>query len=277
MLLVYILFLGFLDPSSAFHVANVQHSATSLSTTAFPEGGTTTLDLGSSVGSNTELWLDLRGTRIFPSTAIQRLEEDLGLSDIVDRIVLWDDGNDNNKDTNFGNFVFVDANNGDLSSRPSGKVTGRLMSLAAHGYTDPMVAIETNAKGGWVLLDSKDVSDNDVRMSGLESLVGLLVACSASGSAGVVVLGEPKKDSTMESSFENGGIALTCATKADVFHAAATLQALQSSSTTTSSGILVANSSSEVSDTLRLQSAAVLPFDDLLWATAAIVFRGDER
>jgi hypothetical protein len=270
-MLICILVLGFLDPSFAFQVANVQHPRSSL--TAVPSGAA--LDLGPAVGSNTELWLDLRGTRLFPSTALQRLEEDLGLSDIVDRIVLWDDGNDNNKDSNFGSFVFVDAS-GDLSSRPPGKVTGRLLSLAENGFTDPLAAMETNAKGGWVLVDSKHISDNDVRMSGVNSLVELLVAGSAGGSAGVLVLGEPKKDSPLEA-FENGGIAWTCATKADVFHAAATLQALQSSSTTTSSGILVASAASEVSDVLRLQSAVVLPFDELLWATAAIVFRGDER
>lgn len=260
-----LLVLSPLDLSSGFPIATLSLSSTGLTSIASSNSEPAT-------GSNTELWLDLRGTRLFPSTALQRIEQELGRPAIVDRVVLWDDGNANNQDSDTNNFVFVGAD-GNLSSKPPG-FSGQRLSLAECGLTDPVAAMETNSKGGWILVDSKHISDNDVRISGINTLVELLVAGSAGGSAGVLLLGEPKKEPSSIS--ETGGIAWTCPTKADVFHAATILQSLQSSSTTTASGILVPRSSSETNDNLRLHSAVVLPFDELLWATALAVFRGDE-
>jgi len=223
-------------------------------------------------GSNVELWLDLRGTRIFPSTALDRLEEDFGISSIVDRVILWDDGNDNNRGAE-ENKIFLDGSNGDLSSRSPG-FSGKLISLAEGEFTDPMPALETISQGGWVLIDTMSISDGQARVSAVTCLVELLlVAGSAGGSTGAFVLGEKKDES--DSLFEMGGIAWTCPTRADVFHAAATLQSLLSSSTTTQSGILVANSLSEASDSIRLRSAIVLPFDGP-WEAALLVFRSKE-
>ena len=261
-----LLVLSPLNIASGFCMVTKSISSTGLSSVASSKSEPAT-------GSNTELWLDLRGTRLFPSTALQRLEQELGRPAIVDRVVLWDDGNANNHDKDTDKFVFVSAN-GILSSQPPG-LSGQRLSLAECGLTDPMAAMETNSKGGWILVDSKHISDNDARISGINTLVELLVAGSAGGSAGVVLLGEPKKEPS--SILETGGIAWTCPTKADVFHAATTLQSLQSSSTTTASGILVPSTSLETNDNLRLHSAVVLPFDELLWATAVAVFRGDEE
>lgn len=205
--------------------------------------------------STTELWLDLRKTRLTPTFAVERLEQDLEQVGIVDRIIVGQD---------------------DILSRDGGgqgqhqeQVDSLQVDLPANGFLpDPLSAIDTVSRGGWVLIDSDARQDDLERQEGVQSLLQLLLLAGGSSSS---LSGDDDDDDGSD----GGGVAWTCWTKSDILHAGTAIASLESVEST-SSGILLSSSDSATSSS-AVQCALMLPFDEVVWKTATLLFRPEEE
>jgi hypothetical protein len=154
---------------------------------------------------------------------------------------------------------------------------GMVVALDGYSFVDPIPALETASSGGWVLMDLKGGADKAKEChEALSNLIDLISGGLSLGgnsfSLGVDTSGDVTQDSPYTS--EQGGIAVACQTKADLMHAANSLQSINLGAlTTTESGILLKSdpTDSSASSTESLQTALVLPFDTPLWKAAMLV------
>jgi hypothetical protein len=230
-----------------------------------------------------ELWLDLRGTAITPRTALSRLHSPFPIAVVIvseleasRALQFWKQGDPD--------IMFVEGVSGLLCDAKDASIRyGTVITVAGSSFIDPTPALDTTAKGGWVLVDTKDNSDNiQERHEAISSLVDFLIGGASLGS-GFLTLGPEQVTpqggaDRFECNNENGGIAIACQTKADVVQAANALKFIDIGSlVTTESGILLRTGPTAPTDSvsscnLSLESALVLPFDMPLWETAILVF-----
>lgn len=232
-----------------------------------------------------ELWLDLRGTAITPRTALSRLDSPFPVTGVIvskedasRAVQFWEQGDPD--------IMYADDITGLLCDAKDASVRyGTIITVGGSSFIDPTPALDATTKGGWVLVDSEDSSDNiKVRHGAISNLVDFLIGGASLGS-GSLSLGSnislPEDDAEkieFECKHDKGGIAISCRTRADVVQAANALKSIDIGSlVTTESGILLRTSpavptESSSSSNVSLQSALVLPFDTPLWETAILVF-----
>lgn len=231
--------------------------------------------------SPVELWLDLRGTAITPRMALSKLEED-SIIPFSKVIVSIQDAERSAQESNDFEILVVDENDSSLCDAKDPSIRyGTVVTIDGDSFVDPMPALETTTRGGWVLvMDAERGSDKTTeRHEAISSLVDFI---SGGMSLDSFSLGEDDSsgDDEQGSPFNNekGGIAITCKTKADLVQAANTVHSVSSGTlTTTESGILIKSNPVEgaTSGSKPLQSALVLPFDLTLWKQAASIVMTD--
>jgi hypothetical protein len=249
----------------------------------------------------TELWLDLRGTAIYPSAAISYLMEQLiddeydpslpeGASNPIDRVLLSNQmfqrllntpdnplvGTEIMYLPDDGDGLVVSSHEG-MSSFPCGKIY-EMPKDSGMVLADPMSAIETISQGNWaVLVDEESGIDSDSEVNRVDSIASFLsLAVAATG--GPILLdgnsGLLLKSSEYEETTEIGGVAVRCSNKAMVIQLASVVQEIQagSSMASTESGILIQSTSDSDSSSPSLQTALLLPFDVVMWKTALLIY-----
>jgi predicted RecA/RadA family phage recombinase len=184
-----------------------------------------------------QLWLDLRNTQLAPTMAVERLERDLEIDNLVDRVVVG-------ADVDSSSHVVVT----DDGVIHSSDVQGRVVQMLESGILqDPLQVIEDVSKGKWIIIEfSKEQQHQAV-----ESLLQLVTGAVATSSSHIV-----------------GGIAWPCQTAGQVLQAGFILQSLGSVQSTLS-GILLSSKNKD----FKLQCAWLLPFDEKLWKTAVLVLQ----
>jgi hypothetical protein len=251
----------------------------------------------------TELWLDLRGTAIYPSAAISYLMEQLtddeydpyslaeGAPNPIDRVLLSDqmfqrllnapdhpmEGTEIMYLPDDSGGLVVSSHEG-MSSFPCGKLF-EMPRDSDMVLADPMAAIETIAKGNWVVLvDGKSGIDSDSEVNRVDSIASFLhLAVAAAGGPSLVdgSSGLLLKSSEYEDTTELGGVAVSCSNKAMIIQLASVVQDMKagSSMASTESGILIQGTNSDSpSSSPSLQTALLLPFDVVMWKTALLIY-----
>mmetsp|Transcript_2745 Transcript_2745/g.3757 ORF Transcript_2745/g.3757 Transcript_2745/m.3757 type:complete len:182 (+) Transcript_2745:3-548(+) len=157
---------------------------------------------------------------------------------------------------------------------------------------DPIFAMDTVLSGQWVLVDASNVKDENDRCQAISSLVefiGGVALTSFSPFSPMLLKQDDDETTTMTVPQENGGVALVCNTKSDLFQAGVSitshLQSAANKMEMTDSGILLPQSSAakeedyDIIDSspsiAGIKSAIVIPFDTLLWKNAMVVFNDD--
>ena len=228
-----------------------------------------------------ELWLDLRGTAITPRMALSKLDEDsflpaskvlVSIQDAQRAVQFSEVGDPDMLVVDESDDSFYDAKIPSIHY-------GIVVTLDGDSFVDPIPALETTTKGGWVLIDS--VGGDEAYMKARHEAVSNLIDFISGGlslGGDSFSLATATENVVVEGSTYNsevGGIAVVCRTKADLIEAANALQSIGSGSlTTTESGILLKvepSDSSSASAKESLRSAFVLPFDMSLWKAAMLV------
>uniref|UniRef100_A0A7S4JRR4 Uncharacterized protein n=1 Tax=Odontella aurita TaxID=265563 RepID=A0A7S4JRR4_9STRA len=251
-----------------------------------------------------ELWLDLRGTAILPVAALSHLSDDLWGdfealkargNRFVDRVLVSEANaqealqhmDNRNQGTDVADVVFVrDEDDVVIDARDRSNIVGRLVSLKNNEMVDPIPAMDCMSLGGWTLVDSSDIKDDEKKQEAVDGLVEFLSA-SATPGVGLMVGSEARavqgygrnKDDEKEAC---GGIVLCCHSKRDLLNSGALFQSSQAGSyTETDSGILVQTENAAdvaddniVADAPAFKSAVAIPFDVNMWKTASFVFGG---
>ena len=291
-------------PTGAFtgHESNLLASPISRHQTSTPRPIT---HLHSSIDSTTEnggdvqveIWLDLRDTAILPQAALEHMDESQWIADddttsssMIDRVLI--SGSDvaqvvkqmTRDEENIPETLYVDNQDQTIRSvEDASHVLGGVVSLNDDEFTDPLPALDIMSNGGWVVIDSEEIADEDKRDQAVGGMVDFLAAgASSSASSSSLLLGVDKSDAQGDkdkgdAAGNKGGIALSCTNKNDVLRAGSYSQSVASSGslTTTDGGILI-QSSADVASSLRI--AVAIPFDAMLWKAAAVVFqRGDDE
>lgn len=243
-----------------------------------------------------EIWLDLRDTAILPQAALEHMnenqwvaDEDATSSSMIDRILI--SGSDvaqvvkqmTRDEENIPETLYVDNQDQTIRSvEDASHIMGAVVALNDDEFTDPLPALDIMSNGGWVVIDSEEIADEDKRDQAVGGMVDFLAAgASSSASSSSLLLGVDKSDQgdkdKGDAAGNKGGIALSCTNKNDVLRAGSYSQSVASSGslTTTDGGILI-QSSADVTSSLRI--AVAIPFDAMLWKAAAVVFqRGDDE
>jgi hypothetical protein len=253
----------------------------------------------------TELWLDLRGTKLSPTEAKDRLERDLGFTDIVDRIFI-----DATLPSSTGSSVsetssiIVQQSYDQTNGRPTlVGLDGIVVTLPASGIlVDPMPALdaildtttttlytkntnnEMTTLTKWIVLES-DPGEPLPRQEGIASLVPLLAGAAAAGGGGggggdALFMGEDAPTTITTTSRRGCGVAWACQTKSDLLHAGMVVQSLERVESTRG-GILLSSplssltaaQSGDEKSRMQLHCALLLPFDLVVWQTALKFFR----
>ena len=244
-----------------------------------------------------EIWLDLRDTAILPQAALEHMNENQWVTDddttsssMIDRVLI--SGSDvaqvvkqmTRNEENTPEIIYVDNQDQTIRSvEDASHIMGGVVSLNDDEFTDPLPALDIMSNGGWVVIDSEEIADEDKRDQAVGGMVDFLAAgASSSASSSSLLLGVDKSDAQGDkdkgdAAGNKGGIALSCTNKNDVLRAGSYSQSVASSGslTTTDGGILI-QSSADVTSSLRI--AVAIPFDAMLWKAAAVVFqRGDDE
>ncbi|KAI2497653.1 hypothetical protein MHU86_16840 [Fragilaria crotonensis] len=251
----------------------------------------------------TELWLDLRGTKLSPTEAKDRLERDLGCTDFVDRIFIDATLSYTTDISKTGTTsMIVQQSYDQTNGRPIlVGLDGIIVRLPASGIlVDPMPALNaildttttttmynnntnnaTTLLTKWIVLESEP-GEPLPRQEGIASLVPLLAGAAATvgGGGDALLMGEDATTST--STTRRGcGVAWSCQTRSDLLHAGMVVQSLERVESTRG-GILLssplsfltaAGSDDGKDSSTQLQCALLLPFDQVLWQTALKFFR----
>ena len=245
-----------------------------------------------------EIWLDLRDTAILPQAALEHMNENQWITDddttsssMIDRVLI--SGSDvaqvvkqmTRDGEAMPETLYVDNQDKTIRSvEDASHILGGVVSLRDDEFTDPLPALDIMSKGGWVVIDSEEIVDENKREQAIGGLVDFLAAgASSSASSSSLLLGADKSDQggDTEEGVEagnKGGIALSCTNKSDVLRAGSYSQSAASSGslTTTDGGILIQSSADDVASSLKI--AVAVPFDAMLWKAAAVVFqRGDDE
>jgi len=241
-----------------------------------------------------ELWLDLRDTAILPHAALEHMEENQWVGALfsmssdsmkprVDRVLI--SGSDvaqvvkqmSRNDDRMPEILYVDNQDIIRSVQDPTQILGGVVSLADDEFTDPLPALDILSGGGWVVIDSECILDEDKRDQSVGGLVDFLSAgASSSASSSSLLLGADKGDKEDVESPESGnkgGIALSCANKYDVLRAG-TYQSIISSDSlsTTDGGVLIQTRTDDTDDVATLSVAVAVPFDAILWKACALIF-----
>ena len=254
--------------------------------------------------SPAELWLDLRDTAILPRAALEHMDENQWVDDggallstssdassmkpRVDRVLI--SGSDvaqlvkqmSRNDDSMAEILYVDNQDIIRSVQDPTKILGGVVSLTDDEFTDPLPALDILSGGGWVVIDSKRIIDEDRRDQSVGGLVNFLSAgASSSASSSSLLLGADKgdkEDVESQESGSKGGIALSCANKHDVLQAGAYQSIISSDSLSTTDGGVLIQTRTDDSDVVATISVAVaVPFDAILWKACAVVFGGDDE
>ena len=246
-----------------------------------------------------EIWLDLRDTAILPQAALEHMNENQWITDddttsssMIDRVLI--SGSDvaqvvkqmsREDGETVPEIIYVDNQDKTIRSvEDASHILGGVVSLRDDEFTDPLPALDIMSKGGWVVIDSEEIVDENKREQAIGGLVDFLAAgASSSASSSSLLLGADKSDQggDTEEGVEagnKGGIALSCTNKSDVLRAGSYSQSAASSGslTTTDGGILIQSSADDVASSLKI--AVAVPFDAMLWKAAAVVFQsGDDE
>jgi len=246
-----------------------------------------------------ELWLDLRDTAILPHAALEHMEENQWVGALfsmssdsmkprVDRVLI--SGSDvaqvvkqmSRNDDRMPEILYVDNQDIIRSVQDPTQILGGVVSLADDEFTDPLPALDILSGGGWVVIDSECILDEDKRDQSVGGLVDFLSAgASSSASSSSLLLGADKGDKgdkedvhvQSPESGNKGGIALSCANKYDVLRAG-TYQSIISSDSlsTTDGGVLIQTRTDDTDDVATLSVAVAVPFDAILWKACALIF-----
>mmetsp|Transcript_25984 Transcript_25984/g.61119 ORF Transcript_25984/g.61119 Transcript_25984/m.61119 type:complete len:318 (-) Transcript_25984:44-997(-) len=244
----------------------------------------------------TELWLDLRRTAIHPKSAIEQLEEQIGASSFVDRILLSEQVFQNLVDFNdmyltTSQILYQSSETDEIYLSSSQGLSTPFGSLrlapsdAIMPVDDPMQAIEMISNGKWLLLGKEEENTEEQVESFRIDAVGKFLdiastSClvgmwdSSPETSGLVL---PIKDSSSneqkvyDESLDLGGVAVACDTKSALMQLASILQMKLCGSTNsvTESGIIL--QCSEITSS-AVATAVVLPFAIDLWQVASLVF-----
>lgn len=253
---------------------------------------------GTSPPSNSrQLWLDLRGTSLFPLEALgflqQILSEDSNegimetmdtsdprhVQNKIDRILVSEDmflkvSSSKNAQKNQELDLLYTVND-DLIER-TGEMSipiGKILPCHRESTLDPLLALDTVSQSGWVVVDAHaEADDESAVQEQVTSLMQFLPSTSApSFSSGSESLFLPKMSEN--SAAPSGGVALCCPTKTSLIQMATTLQQFRCSdmmTTTTDSGIVLPTGMLDprASGNSRLRTALVVPFEAQLWKVA---------
>jgi hypothetical protein len=194
-----------------------------------------------------ELWLDLRGTSLTPATALSRLEGDLEQEGFVDRILVDEDSAEDEDER-----LIIVGQNGEIQG-----MKGLLVHMPESGIlSDPIPAMTMASSGGWVVVEN-EAGEPSKRQEGVASLLQVMA-----GGTCVLSMGDDDDEGC-----SGGGVAWICETKADILHAGTAIRSLENVESTLG-GILLSSSSSDSA----LQCALMLPFDEVLWEAATLMF-----
>jgi hypothetical protein len=259
-----------------------------------------------------ELWLDLRGTALYPKAAVSYLlkeltdesdpfflpseeAQDLPIqkvlvsNDMFQRIVdspgqymaypdmLYSIPGDFNE-----NIVL--SRNG--QSFPYGTVV-TMRSDSALVVDDPMQTMDFISQGNWVVLvDGEDDLDpyyESARGDSIASFLDIVWAASSSGRSTMLFaqlngdsrgLLLPTTSGTKESDGESkeGGLALSCSTKSMLVQLASNIKSLQAGVKTSTKSGILIQSAASLKPSSFLATALLLPFDLALWKTAMLIY-----
>ena len=205
--------------------------------------------------SNTELWLDLRGSSILPNVAIdyilENLKEDEQADMMVSKVVLslvdYDklQAQINTKATaNYTydfDIVIVDENNKELYKViPSASVKNENEKLNLYGKSfsidgktkvvnDLMGAMSMYIDGNWILLNTKDMDkEMDESNSKKDAVHNFIQLMTSMNHKSPLLLDWKIDDDTTndETDTKVGGIAIECHTNSDLLNTGSTLQSL---------------------------------------------------
>lgn len=247
-----------------------------------------------------ELWLDLRGTAILPGAALSHLEDDLwgdvealtlGRNRIVDRVLVSEANvgkalrHSDTEDPAVDVFFVRHEDGAIIDSGDQENIVGTLACLRDDEMADPIPVMDTVSRGGWALIDSDEVKDDEKKRDAVTGLVELLGAGAAIPA--VSLLGGEGGDEPFDEEGKiarhgtDGGVVLCCRSKEDLLCAGALLQSSRGGSfTATDSGILVQTATSDggseklLANEPPFKGAVAIPFDMNLWKAASFVFGG---
>mmetsp|Transcript_34977 Transcript_34977/g.76510 ORF Transcript_34977/g.76510 Transcript_34977/m.76510 type:complete len:322 (+) Transcript_34977:62-1027(+) len=238
--------------------------------------------------NNVELWLDLRDTAILPIAALELMSENKWQSDdlVIDKVLISENDlarvvkqYNGNSDASEVDILYASENDNTIRNlEDTAEIVGHIITL----QDDPIPALDTLSSGGWIVIDSNDIKDEDKRDQAVMGLVEFLSAgASSSATAESLLLGSGGNASQGDASRNKagagtGGIVLSCSSKTDVLRAGASTQSIVTSDslTTTEGGILI--QAKETASCRRrkqcLQAAVAIPFDATLWKAVSVVF-----
>lgn len=241
-------------------------------------------------GRKEQLWLDLRGTALYPKEALHFLGSQLFEDDetdgdamasvlgLVDAILVDEDGfqrivSKNEREvaelqiyytTESGDLIATDA--AAQQSVPVGRILET--SSKADELLDPLVALEASTNGEWLLLDIdratfEQVGETKVQeqVARLMSFIAAAGSMSPSSASGLLVPTLPPDCRSRDSTC----IGVTCPTMASLVNMNAALMSEAELTTKTDSGILLPTG---MSGNQRSVSARIVPFDILIWKLA---------
>lgn len=247
-------------------------------------------DTGSN--DNVELWLDLRDTAILPSAALEHMKENRWQSEdlTIDRVLISEDNVARVAKQDSGNtgsaeldILFVSEDDCTVRNiKDEAIIVGGIVTLRDCEFVDPIPALDILSKGGWIIIDSNGIDDENKRDQAVMGLVDFLSAgASSSATGGSLLLGTSMCDETETPAMDAvddsiGGIVLSCSSKTDVLRAGASSQSIITSSslTTTEGGILIQARETATTEgsTQSLRAAVAIPFDAMLWKAVSVVF-----
>jgi hypothetical protein len=245
-----------------------------------------------------ELWLDLRGTAIFPKQALGFLqqvlfdcEEDIDkenrgkcdqpILNVVSRVLLSEEVFAKVvalPEYSLIDFLYVSQTHDlmEMCRDTEQSVSiGRMLACSPRTTIDPLAALDTYALGGWLMIHSEedDLRDSTAWIQQqISSLVEFLAGRASSSTASASGLLIPSLNTGFDQTSLNGGVAICCPTKNALVQVDSILAQSRYTSvmtTTTDSVVLLPiTSSAEFGQSSSSQAALVLPFDALLWRTA---------
>mmetsp|Transcript_12013 Transcript_12013/g.15738 ORF Transcript_12013/g.15738 Transcript_12013/m.15738 type:complete len:360 (+) Transcript_12013:1-1080(+) len=261
-----------------------------LETRSFPEDeARESSDEGQADEKTRQLWLDLRGTAIFPSEALAFLQEFVfdedesdnanemirsidDIRDLVDRILVSEEVFAKMVDSGTSGGLLYVTKNGDLAESSAKTlqsfIKGRIFSPKI-GILDPIAALELDPLC-WVVIDN---GDDGIEESGgwTDQVEGFIQFLGSTRFRRAHL-------SVENPAIVSGGLAITCPTQSSLFWAdrcLATENLILAGTSQTDSGILfredVSHStldSTQNKEKTDIATALVLPFDLRLWRAA---------
>lgn len=246
--------------------------------------------------NNVELWLDLRDTAILPIAALEHMLENKWQSDdlVIEKVLISENDvarvlkqYNGNIDASEVDILYASEDDNTVRNiEDTTRIVGLIVTLQDGELLDPIPALDTLSSGGWVVVDSNDIKDEDKRDQAVMGLVEFLSAGASSSATGEsLLLGTGGSDGDKASQGDASrnkegavtrGIVLSCSSKTDVLRAGASSQSIVTSDslTTTEGGILIQAEETATRGRRKqcLKAAVAIPFDATLWKAVSVVF-----